>query len=88
VRRLWESQGYKVNRLKRVRYGSLTIPIYLKPGEWLELNPDDIKHLAKSVDFKVATKRLKVTRDDEQRLQRRERNLRRGGKPKKIDREK
>ena len=81
VRRLWESQGLKVNRLKRVRYGQLTIPSYLKPGQWLELNPEEIKQLAKSVEFRVAKKRVAINRDENERLQRRERQLRRGGRP-------
>jgi 23S rRNA pseudouridine2605 synthase len=39
VRRLWESQGLQVNRLKRVRYGNVFIPSKVKVGMWTEL-PD------------------------------------------------
>lgn len=37
VRRLWESQDLRVSRLKRVRYGPVLIPPFVKPGQWLEL---------------------------------------------------
>jgi 23S rRNA pseudouridine2605 synthase len=37
VRRLWESQGLKVSRLKRVRYGNILIPSYVKAGKFAEL---------------------------------------------------
>src|SRR5687768_4526592 len=37
VRRLWESQGFQVSRLKRVRYGEVTLPRLLKRGQCVEL---------------------------------------------------
>ena len=37
VRRLWEAQGLKVSRLKRVRYGSILIPSFVKAGKFVEL---------------------------------------------------
>jgi 23S rRNA pseudouridine2605 synthase len=45
VRRLWESQGIKVSRLKRVRYGSITLQRSLRLGHWIELEPAQIKEL-------------------------------------------
>ncbi|MEZ5567470.1 MAG: pseudouridine synthase [Halioglobus sp.] len=45
VRRLWESQGLTVSRLKRVRYGNVFIPSRVKQGQWSELDPKDIKDL-------------------------------------------
>ncbi len=42
VRRLWESQGLQVNRLKRVRYGKVFLPPKLKAGQWMELPPDEV----------------------------------------------
>ncbi|MFT5575015.1 MAG: 23S rRNA pseudouridine2605 synthase [Bermanella sp.] len=42
VRRLWESQGLQVNRLKRVRYGRVFLPPKLKAGQWMELPPDEV----------------------------------------------
>lgn len=47
VRRLWESQGLRVNRLKRVRYGPIVIPKFVKPGQWLELGDKEIAELCK-----------------------------------------
>jgi 23S rRNA pseudouridine2605 synthase len=45
VRRLWESQGVKVSRLKRVRYGNIQIPSYVRAGKFTELPASDAKAL-------------------------------------------
>lgn len=45
VRRLWESQGVTVSRLKRVRFGPIFLPSRLRRGKWEELKPRDIKAL-------------------------------------------
>ena len=45
VRRLWESQGLTVSRLKRVRFGSFFIPSSVKKGRWVELDGKDVKEL-------------------------------------------
>ena len=45
VRRLWESQGLQVSRLKRVRYGELFIPSKVKQGQWLELEGGEVAAL-------------------------------------------
>jgi len=37
VRRLWESQGCQVSRLKRTNYGPLCLPRELRRGQWQEL---------------------------------------------------
>lgn len=47
VRRLWESQGVKVSRLKRVRYGNVFIPSVVKVGQYRELPTNEIKNLYK-----------------------------------------
>ncbi len=39
VRRLWESQGCQVSRLKRTRYGDIALPRELLRGHSVEL-PD------------------------------------------------
>ncbi|WP_110649826.1 23S rRNA pseudouridine(2605) synthase RluB [Salinicola peritrichatus] len=46
VRRLWESQGLTVSRLKRVRYGNIFLDKRAKAGEWLELSQDEIDELS------------------------------------------
>jgi 23S rRNA pseudouridine2605 synthase len=45
VRRLWESQGLKISRLKRVRYGSILIPSYVKAGKYVELPTPEVRSL-------------------------------------------
>ena len=45
VRRLWESQGYTVSRLKRVRFGSFFVPSLVKAGQWTDLKPKDVREL-------------------------------------------
>ena len=45
VRRLWESQGHTVSRLKRVRYGSFFIPSAVRVGRYTELKPKDVREL-------------------------------------------
>lgn len=47
VRRLWESQGVQVSRLKRVRYGPLFLPSDVPVGTWKELTPKEVTALAK-----------------------------------------
>lgn len=51
VRRLWESQGVQVNRLKRVRYGCIFLPSFLKQGHFVELSQREVDDLAKLVDL-------------------------------------
>jgi len=46
VRRLWESQGLTVSRLKRVRYGNIFLDKRTKAGEWVELSQDEIDDLS------------------------------------------
>jgi 23S rRNA pseudouridine2605 synthase len=53
VRRLWESQGLTVSRLKRVRYGEVFIPSRVKQGQWVELEPKEIKSLYRMADLPV-----------------------------------
>ncbi|GMQ89277.1 MAG: 23S rRNA pseudouridine(2605) synthase RluB [Gammaproteobacteria bacterium] len=49
VRRLWESQGVTVSRLKRVRYGAVFLPKRLRMGEWSELTARDHQVLREDV---------------------------------------
>ncbi len=45
VRRLWESQGFQVSRLKRVRYGDITLPRLLKRGQCSELEQSKVDQI-------------------------------------------
>ncbi len=47
VRKLWESQGLKVSRLKRVRFGPLLIPSTVSRGRFRELGKPEIEKLLK-----------------------------------------
>jgi 23S rRNA pseudouridine2605 synthase len=51
VRRLWESQGLTVSRLKRVRYGEVFIPSKVKQGQWVELAPKEVKSLYRMAEM-------------------------------------
>ena len=51
VRRLWESQGVTVSRLKRVRYGEVFLPSKLKRGQWLELPQRDVDVVYQMADL-------------------------------------
>jgi len=53
VRRLWESQGLTVSRLKRVRYGDVFIPSRVKKGQWCELSTQEVKSLYRMVGMKA-----------------------------------
>jgi len=57
VRRLWESQGLTVSRLKRVRYGDVFIPSKVKQGQWMELERAEVKSLYRQAN--LAPKELK-----------------------------
>ncbi|MBO0612005.1 MAG: hypothetical protein RL122_341 [Pseudomonadota bacterium] len=45
VRRLWESQGVKISRLIRVRYGNIMLPRYLRSGHHKELEVRELRKL-------------------------------------------
>jgi 23S rRNA pseudouridine2605 synthase len=49
VRRLWESQGVQVSRLKRVRYGSIILPSRIKRGRWEEFDEVQVTQHAVAV---------------------------------------
>src|SRR3984957_12720776 len=49
VRRMWESQGVMVSRLKRIRYGNIELPRGLLKGHSQALEPDQIKALREMV---------------------------------------
>ncbi len=49
VRRMFEAVGVTVSRLMRVRYGPIVLPPSLKRGQSIELTPDEVKMLLKSL---------------------------------------
>ncbi|WP_458525585.1 23S rRNA pseudouridine(2605) synthase RluB [Onishia taeanensis] len=75
VRRLWESQGLTVSRLKRVRYGNIFLDKRAKAGEWTELTQaevDDLSTLAGLESRKVP----ELTPDEKNRWSRDKRKRR------------
>ncbi len=52
VRRLWESQGVKVSRLKRVRYGPAMLPEKIKAHSFYELTPNELAQLMEFAGMK------------------------------------
>jgi len=53
VRRLWESQGVKVSRLSRVRYGPVIMERGLRPGRWRPLSEQEQKQLYQAAGLKL-----------------------------------
>ncbi len=54
VRRLFASVGAEVRRLKRVRYGPVLLPSWLRRGQRFELNNRDVAALYKTLGMDVA----------------------------------
>lgn len=78
VRRLWESQGVRVSRLKRVRYGSVFIPSHVRVGQWIEMEPREIDDLCITAGLPKLGQRP-LTQAEKQNLQRQQRRLRAKG---------
>jgi 23S rRNA pseudouridine2605 synthase len=53
VRRLWESQGVRVSRLQRIRFGDLALSRSLRPGKWRDLEANELKSLYESVGLSL-----------------------------------
>ncbi|MES2821923.1 MAG: pseudouridine synthase [Pseudomonadota bacterium] len=72
VRRLWESQGLVVSRLKRVRFGPVFLTSDLTMGRWREMSQGEVDILAAEVGLeRVLQPAMKEkTREKLDRLQR------------------
>jgi len=68
VRRLWESQGVEVSRLKRIRFGTVELPSYVRSGDWLDLTPVEVSRLSKSMG--IASKPQPLTPSERQQRER------------------
>jgi len=65
VRRLWESQGMVVSRLKRVRFGPVFLNSDLPMGRWREMSQGEIDILAAEVGLQpVALPAMKLKAKD------------------------
>lgn len=69
VRRLWESQGMRVNRLKRVRFGPVFLGPELPVGRWREMKQNEIDALSQEVGLEsVALPAMKTS--EKEKMQR------------------
>ncbi|WP_454255699.1 23S rRNA pseudouridine(2605) synthase RluB [Pseudomonas sp. Marseille-Q8238] len=87
VRRLWESQGLVVSRLKRVRFGPVFMTSDLPMGRWREMGQREVDILSEEVGLKsVALPAMKEkVRDKLDRLQRKSaKPLSRSDRPKRV----
>lgn len=71
VRRLWEAVGATVSRLIRVRFGPLTLPRSLRPGEFADVKGADLDNLLAAVDWRVGSGPAQLTVQREKRSRRR-----------------
>ena len=87
VRRLWESQGLVVSRLKRVRFGPVFMTSDLPMGRWREMGQRELDILSEEVGLKpMALPAMnEKARDKLDRLQRKAaRPLSPGERPKRV----
>lgn len=72
VRRLWESQGVVVSRLKRVRFGPVFMTSDLPMGRWREMSQREVDILSEEVGLQpVALPEMKTkTKEKLERMQR------------------
>ena len=65
VRRAWESQGLQVNRLKRVRYGNILLPVDLSSGKSVEIGGRLLSELYDLVDYSALKIKIKEAQENE-----------------------
>ncbi|SFC61055.1 ribosomal large subunit pseudouridine synthase B [Kushneria avicenniae] len=75
VRRLWESQGLTVSRLKRVRYGSVFLDKRARAGEWTELTQQEVDDLSELAGLEK--RKVPALTPDEKNRWNRDKNKRR-----------
>ncbi|SFM59957.1 23S rRNA pseudouridine2605 synthase [Halopseudomonas yangmingensis] len=69
VRRLWESQGVRVSRLKRVRFGPVFLGAELPVGRWREMKQNELDTLSLEVGLQpMALPQMKT--EEKERLKR------------------
>ncbi|MFL2499877.1 MAG: 23S rRNA pseudouridine(2605) synthase RluB [Porticoccaceae bacterium] len=79
VRRLWESQDVEVSRLKRISYGPIELPSFIRRSEFIELEPKQVASLFKAVDLREPKFNESTVLKDIR--QRKEKHLRARGNP-------
>ena len=81
VRSLWESQGFEVSRLKRISYGPVILPSFVRPGNYTYLSEKEVTQLANLVNLNIA---LRNDLTLQKKSQRNERRLRSKGSKVKV----
>ena len=81
VRSLWESQGFEVSRLKRISYGPVILPSFVRPGNYSYLSEKEVSQLANLVNLNIA---LRNDLTLQKKSQRNERRLRSKGSKVKV----
>ena len=81
VRSLWESQGFEVSRLKRISYGPVILPSFVRPGNYTYLLEKEVAQLANLVNLNIA---LRNDLTLQKKSQRNERRLRSKGSKVKV----
>ena len=71
VRSLWESQGFEVSRLKRISYGPVTLPSFVRPGNYTYLSEKEVAQLANLVNLNIALRNDLTLQEKSQRNERR-----------------
>ena len=67
VRRLWESQGFEISRLKRIAYGPIELQPFIRPGNYLELSIEEVQKLGASVNLAISFRGMRDERDNQAR---------------------
>ena len=70
VRRLWESQGFEISRLKRIAYGPIELQPFIRPGNYLELSIKEVQKLGASVNLAISFRGMRDERDNQARDER------------------
>lgn len=79
VRRLWESQDVEVSRLKRISYGPIELPSFIRRSEFIELESKQVSSLFIAVDLRAPKFNESTVLKDIR--QRKEKRLRARGNP-------